>query len=73
MPLRRSKAWGAEEKVYRRLLERLPYNQRCRALKIVNITLLYNYRVRTTGISQFKSYFEANYQLFFLNDNFLVR
>ena len=51
---------GAVEKVYRRLLERMPYDQKKRALRINTLFHLYNYRVRSTGVSQIKSYFDED-------------
>jgi hypothetical protein len=61
--LRQSAEWGmgAVEKVYRRLLERLPYNPSRRALRLKTIFHLYNFRVRTTNISQIRSYFDSVY------------
>lgn len=61
--MRQSAEWGmgAVEKVYRRLLERLPFDQKRRALRLKCIHHLYNYRVRTTGISQIKTYFDTQY------------
>ena len=57
--MRQSAEWGmgAVEKVYRRLLERLPFDPNVRALRLKTIFRLYNYRVRTTGISQIRTYF----------------
>ena len=50
---RQAAEWGmgAVEKVYRRLLLPLPFNQIRRGLMLRNIYRLYNYRVRTCGIS----------------------
>ena len=61
--LRQSAEWGmgAVEKVYRRLLLKLPYNQKRRALRLSNLFRLYNYRVRTTHISQIRTYFNMTY------------
>lgn len=61
--MRQSAEWGmgAVEKVYRRLLIRLPCNPVVRRIRLQVIHRLYNYRVRTTNISQIRSYF--------LNDN----
>ncbi len=59
----KSAEWGmgAPEKVYRRLLERMPYDQKKRALRIDTLFHLYNYRVRTTGVAQIRSsYFDEN-------------
>ena len=60
--MRQSAEWGmgAVEKVYRRLLEKLPFNPILRARRIQTLFLLYNFRVRTTNISQIKSYFNDN-------------
>jgi len=50
---RQAAQWGmgAVEKVYRRLLLALPFNHIRRGLKLRNIYRLYNYCVRTCGIS----------------------
>lgn len=48
---------GAVEKVYRRLHLPLPFDQKVRGLRLNNLCRLYNFRVRTTGISQIKNYF----------------
>jgi hypothetical protein len=58
--LRQPAEWGmgAVEKVYRRLLMPLPYNQERRGQRLRIIYSLYNFRVRSTGISQIKNYFE---------------
>ena len=58
--MRQSAEWGmgAIEKVYRRLLERMTFDQKRRALRIDTVFHLFNYRVRTTGISQIRSYFD---------------
>eukprot|EP01038_Epipyxis_sp_PR26KG_P017879 gene17879-24991_t len=57
--MRQSAEWGmgAVEKVYRQLLLPLPFDQDVRSRRLETIYRLYNYRVRTTGISQIKSYF----------------
>lgn len=57
--LRQAAEWGmgAVEKVYRRLLLKLPYNQTVRHRRLNNIYRLYNFRVRRTGISQIRSFF----------------
>jgi hypothetical protein len=57
--LRQACEWGmgAVTKVYRQLLKSLPYHQIRRGRRIDNIFRLYNYRVRTTGISQIKNHF----------------
>jgi len=61
--MRQAAEWGmgAVEKVYRRLLQRLPYNQKRRSLRIKNLFKLYNFRVRTTKISQIRTYFNSTY------------
>mmetsp|Transcript_17360 Transcript_17360/g.25894 ORF Transcript_17360/g.25894 Transcript_17360/m.25894 type:complete len:120 (+) Transcript_17360:597-956(+) len=53
---RQAAQWGmgAVEKVYRRLLLALPFNHIRRGLKLRNIYRLYNYCVRTCGISQIR-------------------
>ena len=48
---------GAVEKVFRRLLMKLPYDQVVRKTRLRNIHKLYNYRVRRTGISQIRNVF----------------
>ena len=60
--MRQSAEWGmgAPEKVYRRLLERMPYDQKKRALRIDTLFHLYNFRVRTTGVSQIRTYFNSD-------------
>jgi hypothetical protein len=57
--LRQAAEWGmgAVEKAFRRLLMPLPYNPHVRQLRLLNIHKLYNFRVRTTGISQIRSHF----------------
>ena len=57
--LRQACEWGmgAVEKVYRRLLLPLPFNQVTRGTRLACIHRLYNYRVRTTGISQIRNTF----------------
>lgn len=57
--MRQSAEWGmgAVEKVYRRLMSRLPWNQSIRGRRISNVYRLYNFRVRRTGISEIRSYF----------------
>jgi hypothetical protein len=57
--MRQSAEWGmgAVEKVYRRLLNKLPFDQDVRARRLDVIYRLYNFRVRMTGISQIRSYF----------------
>ena len=61
--MRQAAEWGmgAVEKVYRRLTLKLPYNQNRRALRIKNLFKLYNFRVRTTKISQIRTYFNTTY------------
>lgn len=58
--LRQAAEWGmgAVEKVYRILLLRLPFNPVKRKTRLEVIYRLYNYRVRTTNISQIKNYFQ---------------
>mmetsp|Transcript_6396 Transcript_6396/g.9647 ORF Transcript_6396/g.9647 Transcript_6396/m.9647 type:complete len:250 (+) Transcript_6396:412-1161(+) len=57
--LRQSCEWrmGDVEKVYRRLLMPLPFNQDIRGIRLATIHRLYNYRVRCTGISQIRNHF----------------
>jgi hypothetical protein len=57
--LRQAAEWGmgAVEKVYRRLLIPLPYNQLVRQRRLEVIHRLYNFRVRTTSISEIRSVF----------------
>jgi hypothetical protein len=57
--MRQPAEWGmgAVEKVYRRLLLPLPYDKVVRGNRLRIIHKLYNFRVRTTGISQIKNYF----------------
>jgi hypothetical protein len=50
---------GAVPKVYKQLMLPLPFNQKVRARRILNIHKLYNYRVRKIGISQIRSYFNG--------------
>jgi hypothetical protein len=59
--MRQSAEWGmgAVERVYRQLLLPLPYNQYVRARRLETMYRLYNYGIRTTGINQIKSYFNA--------------
>jgi hypothetical protein len=58
--MRQPAEWGmgAVEKVYRRLLVPLPYDKAVRGRRLRTLYKLYNFRVRTTGISQIKNYFE---------------
>jgi hypothetical protein len=60
--MRQSAEWGmgAVEKPYPRILEPLPFDQNIRGKRIKILFLLYNYRVRRTGISQIRSYFYDN-------------
>jgi len=57
--LGQSAEWGmgAVEKVYRRLLVKLPYDKKIRKLRLLCIYRLYNFRVRSTHISQIRTYF----------------
>jgi len=59
--IRQSAEWGmgCVDKVYRILHRKLPYNQMKRSRLLDCLYRLYNYRVRTTGISQIKNYFES--------------
>ena len=59
--LRQNCEWGVGsiEKVWRQLLLPLPYDQNVRKLRLNNIFRLWNFRVRTTGISQIATYFGA--------------
>jgi hypothetical protein len=59
--MRQAAEWGmgAVEKPYRRLLEKLPFDQKKRGRRIRNMFRLYNFRVRSTGISQIRSYFDS--------------
>jgi hypothetical protein len=58
--LRQNCEWGVGsiEKVWRQLIIPLSYNQNVRKRRLANIFRLWNFRVRTTGISQIKTYFE---------------
>jgi hypothetical protein len=58
--LRQAAEWGmgAVEKVYRNLLMPLPYNQRTRQRRLEVIHRLYNFRVRTTAISEIRTVFD---------------
>ena len=60
--LRQAAEWGmgSVEKVYQRLQLPLPYNPSIRRRRLMVTHHLFNYRVRTTGISQIKAYFECN-------------
>jgi hypothetical protein len=63
--LRQACEWGmgSAEKCYRILLRPLPYDQDLRKLRLRNIYRLYNFRVRTTGISQIRNYFHCFVQV----------
>ena len=52
---------GSVEKVWRQLLLPLPYNQNVRHKRLNNIHRLWNFRVRTTGISQILNTFGDSY------------
>ena len=56
--MRQAAKWGmgSIEKPYRRLLVKLPHDQYLRGKRLTNLFKLWNYRVRTTGISQIKNY-----------------
>jgi hypothetical protein len=58
--MRQHAEWGmgAVEKIYRRLLLPLPFDQEVRGRRLAIIFKLYNYRVRTTGFS-IKNIFES--------------
>jgi hypothetical protein len=58
--MRQHAEWGmgAVEKMYRRLLLPLPFDQEVRGRRLAIIFKLYNYRVRTTGFS-IKNIFES--------------
>jgi hypothetical protein len=57
--MRQPAEWGmgAAEKTYRRLQLPLPFDQAKRGRRLRIIYMLYNYRVRTVGISQILNYF----------------
>ena len=59
--MRQSAEWGmgAVCKVYRILNHKLSFDCKKRGQLLTVIHKLYNYRVRTTGISQIKNYFNA--------------
>jgi hypothetical protein len=59
--LRQACEWGmgSAPKCFRQLQLPLPYNQNTRNIRLNNIYRLYNFRVRTTGISQIKTVFNA--------------
>ncbi|KAE9305513.1 hypothetical protein PR003_g21471 [Phytophthora rubi] len=48
---------GSVEKVYRRLLQPLPYDVNKRKLRLDNLFRLANYRVRTVEVSQIRTTF----------------
>ena len=57
--VRQAAEWGmgAVEKPFQRLKQPLSYNSATRARRLATIFHLYNFRVRTTGISQIRSHF----------------
>lgn len=57
--LRQACEWGVGsiEKVWRQLLRPLPYNPGLRRIRLTNLFRLWNFRVRTTGISQIRNVF----------------
>ncbi|KAG9417125.1 hypothetical protein AC1031_001516 [Aphanomyces cochlioides] len=59
--LRQAAEWGmgAVGKVYRQQQLPLPYRPDTRRVRLKNVFKLYNYRVRTTGISQIKNVFDV--------------
>ena len=59
--LRQACAWGVGsiEKAWRQLLLPLPFNPQTRRRRLSNIFRLWNYRVRTTKISQIGTYFDS--------------
>ena len=59
--LRQACEWGmgSAPKAFRQLQLPLPFNQNTRQMRLHNIFRLYNFRVRTTGISQIKTTFNA--------------
>ena len=59
--LRQACEWGmgSAPKAFRQLQLKLPFNQETRKMPLTNIYRLYNFRVRTTRISQIKTTFEA--------------
>lgn len=58
--MRQSAEWGmgAVSKVYRILLVKLSHDKKRRGRLLAVTHKLYNYRVRTTGISQIRNYFK---------------
>jgi hypothetical protein len=54
---RQAAEWGmgAAEKIFRQLQLPLPFQPEVRALRLNTVCRLYNYRVRTTGISEIRS------------------
>lgn len=59
--MRQSAEWGMEalSKVYRNLNSKLSFDKECRGRLLKVLHKLHNCRVRTTGISQIKTYFNA--------------
>lgn len=57
--VRQAAEWGmgAVEKPFQRLKEPLSFNPETRARRLETVFRLYNFRVRTTGISQIRTYF----------------
>jgi hypothetical protein len=57
--IRQAAEWGmgSIQKVYRKLLLPLPHDRYKRQLRLENIFRLFNYRVRTTKISQIRTHF----------------
>jgi hypothetical protein len=57
--LRQAAEWGmgSAEKCFRILTRPLPFNQETRGRRLRTVYRLYNYRVRTTGISQIRNSF----------------
>ncbi len=59
--MRQAAEWGMDAigQVYRLLQRKLHWNKDVRKQRLINIIKLYNFRVRTTGISQIKNYFDS--------------
>ena len=59
--IRQAAEWGmgAVERVWRILQQRLPFDPRKRRQRLNNIHRLYNVRVRTSGISEIRTVFDA--------------
>ena len=57
--IRQAAEWGmgAVEKVFRRLLLRLPFNPNARGRRLMKIYQLYNVRVRRINVSQIRTFF----------------